>query len=229
MFNNNPYKHCVVVSTLDEYKAMPLKSRELVVWYWPSPLYIKPYALRAGDGNDFIGEWTKFDEYVKKEYPVQYFFRDTVVGFFQDIETSCRRIKWKIKPYFKPSRKEMRDKVFIRQYRDLDSIIVQFCMQCVIEYVDREKCFDKITFDYSDTVKTFAAQLKECHVYATKGRQEILDEIEKAWEDVPLMMNDIAQNKMEKYNKVTELETKLEEADTQVCEWVVKNRRQLWT
>jgi hypothetical protein len=43
------------------------------------------------------------------------------------------------------------------------------------------------------------------------------------------MMSDIAQNKMEKYNKVTELETKLEEADTQVCEWVVKNRRQLWT
>jgi hypothetical protein len=123
----------------------------------------------------------------------------------------------------------MRDKVFIRQYRDLDSIIVEFCMQCVIEYVDREKCFDKITFEYSETVKIFAAQLKECHVYATKGRQEILDEIEKAWEDVPLMMSDIAQNKMEKYNKVTELETKLEEADTQVCEWVVKNRRQLWT
>lgn len=227
MFNDNPYKHCVVVSTLDEYKAMPLKSRELVVWYWPFPLYIKPYALRAG--NDFIGEWTKFDEYVKNEYPVQYFFRDTFIGFFQDIEASVRRIKWKIYPYIKRSRKEMRDKVFIRQYRDLDSIIVEFCMQCVIEYVDREKCFDKIVFNYSNEMKTFAAQLKECHAYVTKGRQEILDEIEKAWEAVPLVMNDIAQNKMEKYNKVTELETKLEEADTQVCEWVVKNRRQLWT
>jgi hypothetical protein len=86
-----------------------------------------------------------------------------------------------------------------------------------------------MSFDSSDKVKTFAAQLKECHVYATKGRQEILKEIEKAWENVPPMMSDIAQNKMKKYNKVTELETKLEEADTQVCEWVVKNRRNLWT
>jgi hypothetical protein len=227
MFNNNPFKHSVIVHTVDEYKAMPRKSRELVVWYWPSPLYIKPYALSAG--TDLIGEWTKFDEYIKKEYPVQYFFRDTVIGFFQDIEMSFRRIKWKIKPYIQRERKEMRDKVFTRQYRDLDSIIVEFCMQCVIEYVDREKCFAEIAFDYSEKVKTFAAQLKECHAYATKGRQEILNEIEKAWEDVPLMMSDLAQNKMDKYNKVTELETKLEEADTQVCEWVVKNRRLLWT
>jgi hypothetical protein len=123
----------------------------------------------------------------------------------------------------------MRDKVFTRNSGDLDSIIVEFCLQCVIEYVDREKCFENIVFSSSKELETFAAQLKECHAYATKGRQEILDEIEKAWEAVPLVMNDIAQNKMEKYNKVTELETKLEEADTQVCEWVVKNRRQLWT
>ena len=227
MFKDNPYKHCVMVHTVDEYKAMPRKSRELVVWYWPCPLYIKPYALSAGD--DLVGEWTKFDEYVKKEYPVQYFFRNTVAGFFWDIETSYRRIKSKVRPYIKYPRKEMRDKVFTRNSGDLDSIIVEFCLQCVIEYVDREKCFDHILFDYSDEVKTFAAQLKECHVYATKGRQEILKEIEKAWEDVPLMMADFAQNKMEKYNKVTELENKLKEADTQVCEWVVKNRRLLWT
>lgn len=227
MFKDTPRKHSVMVHTVDEYKAMPRQSRELVVWYWPSPLYIKPYALSAGD--DLVSEWTKFDEYVKKEYPVQYFFRETVVGFFWDIETSCRRIKWKITPYIQRERKKMRDKVFTRQYRDLDSIIVEFCMQCVIEYVDREKCFENIRYDSTEERKTFAAQLKECHVYATKGRQEILKEIEKAWEDVPLMMSDIAQNKMEKYNKVTELETKLEEADTQVCEWVVKNRRHLWT
>jgi hypothetical protein len=227
MFNDNPYKHCVMVHTVDEYKAMPLKSRELVVWYWPYPLYIKPYALRAG--NDFIGEWTKFDEYVKKEYPVQYFFRDTVVGFFQDIQHYFKRIKWKVKPYLKLHRKEMRDKVFTREYRDLDSIIVEFCLQCVIEYVDREKCFDKIVYSSSKELETFAAQLKECHAYATKGRKEILDEMEKAWDAVPLVMGDIAQNNMNKYAKITELEAKLEEADTQVCEWVVKNRRQLWT
>jgi hypothetical protein len=123
----------------------------------------------------------------------------------------------------------MRDKVFTREYRDLDCIIVEFCLQCVIEYVDREKCFDQILFDYSEKLETFAAQLKECYAYATKGRQEILNEIKKAWEDVPLMMNDLAQNKMDRYNKVTELEEKLVEADTQVCEWVVKNRRLLWT
>jgi len=215
-----------MVHTVDEYKAMPRQSRELVVWYWPSPLYIKPYALTAG--NDFIGEWTKFDAYIKKEYPVQYFFRETVVGFFQDIETSCRRIKWKIYPYIKIPRKEMRDKVFTRECRDLDSIIVEFCLQCVIEYVDREKCFEDIVYDSTEELKTFAAQLKECHAYATKGRKEILNEIEKAWDAVPLVMNDISQNKMEKYAKVTELETKLEEADTQVLEWVIKNRTQFW-
>ena len=227
MFNDSPYKHCVMVHTVDEYKAMPVKSRELVVWYWPCPLYIKPYALTAGD--DLIGEWTKFDAYIKKEYPVQYFFRETVAGFFWDIQHYSKRIKWKIMPYLKHPRKEMRDKVFTREYNDLDSITVKFCLQCIIEYVDREKCFENIVYDSTEELKTFAAQLKECHTYATKGRQEILNEIEKAWEAVPLVVNDIAQNKMEKYAKVTDLETKLDEADTQVCEWVVKNRRQLWT
>jgi hypothetical protein len=228
MFKDNPYKHCVIASTFDEYKAMPLQSREQVVWYWPCPLYIKPYALRAGQ-DELIGEWTKFDEYVKKKYPAQYFFRDTVDGFFWDIRHYFKRIKSKVRPYIKYPRKEMRDKVFTRKYFDLDSIIVKFCLQCVIEYVDRERCFDHILFDSSEDDKTFAAQLKECHTYAMKGRQEILTEIEKAWEAVPLVMNDIVQNKMDKYNKVVELEAKLVEADTQVCEWVVKNRRRLWT
>lgn len=225
MFNNNPHKHCVMVHTADEYKAMPRKSRELVVWYWPSPLYIKPYALSAGD--DLVREWTKFDEYVKKEYPVQYFFRDTIVGFFWDVKHYFLTIKWEIIPYIWRERKEMRDKVFARKYRDLDSIIVEFCLQCVIEYVDREKCFENIAYDSTEELKTFAAQLKECHAYGTKGRQEILNEIEKAWEAV--VVGEVVQNKMEKYAKVTDLETKLDEADTQVCEWVVKNRKQLWT
>lgn len=227
MFNDSPYKHCVMVHTVDEYKAMPVTSRELVVWYWPCPLYIKPLALTAGD--DLIGEWTKFDAYIKKEYPVQYFFRETIAGFFWDIQHYSRRIKWKVRPYIKYPRKEMRDKVFTREYNDLDSITVKFCLQCIIEYVDREKCFENIVYDSTEELKTFSAQLKECHAYATKGRQEILNEIEKAWEAVPLVVNDIAQNKMEKYAKVTDLETKLDEADTQVCEWVVKNRKQLWT
>ena len=221
MFNDSPYKHCVMVYTVDEYKAMPLQSRELVVWYWPFPLYIKPYALRAGE--DLIGEWTKFYAYIKKEYPVQYFFRETVNDFFNNILFYFKRIKSKMRRYIKHPRKEMRDKVFTRTSGDLDSIIVEFCLQCVIEYVDREKCFDNIVFDSSNELKTFAAQLKECHAYATKGRQEILEETDRAWDSIPDNSNS------NKYNKITELEAKLEEADTQVCEWVVKNRRQLWT
>lgn len=216
-----------MVNTVDEYKAMPVTSRELVVWYWPFPLYIKPYALRAGDYP--IGEWTKFYAYIKEEYPVQYFFRKTIVHLFHRMERNLRDIRYNVKRYIKIPRKEMRDRVFTREYSDLSSIVVEFCLQCVIEYVDREKFFEKIEFNSSNEMRTFAAQLKECHTYATKGRQEILTEIENAWEAIPLVMNGITQNNVNKYDKITELENKLEEADTQVCEWVIKNRKLLWT
>jgi tRNA nucleotidyltransferase/poly(A) polymerase len=196
------------------------------VWYWPCPLYIKPYAFRAGDNT--MHEWDKFDAYIKKEYPVQYFFRETVSDFFDNIRRRWATIKYDTKCYIKIPRKEMRDKVFNREYRSLDTVIVEFCLECVIEYVDREKCFEEIVFDSTDELKTFAAQLKECHEYAVKGRLEIKEEIEKAWHNILMCRENGESNSHSQYEKITELENKLEQADTQVLEWVIKNRKQFW-
>jgi succinate dehydrogenase flavin-adding protein (antitoxin of CptAB toxin-antitoxin module) len=206
---------------------MPLQSREFVVWYWPCPLYIKPYALRA-TGDNPLHEWDKFDAYIKKEYPVQYFFRETVSDFFDNIRRRWAIIKYDTKRYIKIPRKEMRDKVFNREYRSLDTVIVEFCLECVIEYVDREKCFEEIVFDSNDELKTFAAQLKECHEYAVKGRLEIKEEIEKAWHNVLQCRENGESNSHSQYEKITEFENKLEQADTQVIEWVIKNRKLFW-
>ena len=225
MFNDNPYKHCVAARTTDEYKILPLQSRERAVWYWPFPLYITPYALSAGQDGELTSEWDKFDMYIKKQYPVQYFFRKIISNYLFEVKYRCTNIAWKVKRYIKFPRKEMRDKIFIRDFRDLDSIIAEFCIQCVIEYVDREKCFKHVEFNSNDESKTFAAQLKECHDYAINGRVTLHSALEKAWEDVP-MDNSPG---MSKYNKVHELEVKITEADSQVCEWVIKNRAHLWT
>lgn len=216
----------VMAHTMDEYLKFPIESRERRVWWWPTKWYVAPFALECKSfRSKEKTEWDKFEEYAKEHYPIQRWLRDDVSGFFEyTIYHNLKEIKWKIKHRLRNPRKEMRDATFPSTYWDLQTHIVEFHIQCVIEYVEREECFKTIDWTWNEEIKKTAAELKEAYEYCKTGRAKLQAELEEAWKRVP----DEGEYDVV-YKEVNEKEAWLTECDTKLCEWVIKNRERLWT
>ena len=213
MNTTNKFPH-----TVKGYLELPLNEREKRVWFWPFKWYQKPYALG-------LGEWDKLDEYTKKNYPVQYFLREEVYMWSYRLDRRLRDIKYAIKHRIINPRKEMRAKTFPPRYQDLDTIIVDFCLECIVEYVDREKCFDTILWDRDEEHIQRARVIKEIYAYAKTGRKALQDKIDKKWEYIPSGGN----HSLKVYEPIELLEQEMTDLDTKYSTWVVSNRAYLWT
>ena len=120
-------------------------------------------------------------------------------------------------------RKEMRNKVFPHRWNDLTESIVTFHLEALIEFVDREKCFDNIEYNSDNHHREFAKGLKECYDYAKITRPSLKLKLEEAYKDVPFEGDFLVV-----YKEVNKITTDMKEYDTKVCEWVIKNRDYFW-
>ena len=213
----SPRTENMLVSTVAQFLALPASLRAHRVWYWPTKWYDEPYALE-------MGEWDKFRAYTQKEYPVQSFIRNDVDIHFMRLNRKLRELKSWIKYRINHPRKQIIKSVFIPEYQDLDSIIVKFCLECIVEYVEKEKCFEHIVWDSDDNRATDANTIKEIYTYAKCTRPLLLQEIQMLWKSLPDKVSD-----MKEYDPINLKEKEVEDLDTKWCAWVVTHRDRLWT
>jgi hypothetical protein len=226
-FDPGVFTVCAPVRTVEAYLALPLEQRERRVWFWPFKWYTEPYALEWGEDGIFglFSEWDKFRAYTKKKYPVQSFIRNEIHIMFLVFRRRWLDVKYWVKNRIINPRKEMRAVVFPSRYQDLDSIIITFCLECVVEYVDREKCFDTIVWDNDEEHIQRARVIKEIYAYAKTGRKALQDKIDKEWEYIPSG----GKHSLKVYEPIELLEQEMADLDTKYCTWVVSNRSYLWT
>jgi len=139
------------------------------------------------------------------------------------LEFKFRDIKRYIRYHISTPRKKMRDAVFPPEYFDLDHIVVQFHLQCIIEFVEREKYFENTVWDWNEESKAKGLELKEAYEYAKTGRAKLQEDINGAWK----FINNL--DEPDPFKDLNEKEDWLFECDTQFCKWVVENRKLLWT
>lgn len=193
------------------------KKYEKTVWWWPCKWYIEPYAL-SFDG------WEHNAQYYKSNYPVQYFLRRELPCLWNiRVVMPLRELKYEIKGRLRNPRKEMRDSVFSHRWQDLTYTIVNFHIQAVIEFVDREKCFDHVVYSDTEIHKKFERELREMYNYAKTGKGELEKSLDKAYERV-----DHSKHYEEAYKEVHTIEQAIEDHDTKLCQWVAENRQFFW-
>jgi hypothetical protein len=134
-----------------------------------------------------------------------------------------RDLKYKIKNTLRNPRKEMRDSVFPSDWSDLTESITQFHTEAVIEFVDREKCFETVDYSSDEIHKKFQTELLEMHEYAKTKRPELVEQLDKAYERV-----DTNKPYHEAYKQVHEIENEIKIRDTKLCHWVIDNRDFFW-
>jgi hypothetical protein len=187
------------------------------VWWWPTKWYIEPHALGLYD-------WKEANEYFKSNYPVQYLLRHEIAYSYNvHISMRLRDLKYKIKNTLRNPRKEMRDSVFPSDWSDLTESITKFHTEAVIEFVDREKCFETVDYSSDEIHKKFQTELLEMHEYAKTKRPELVEQLDKAYERV-----DTNKPYHEAYKEVREIENEIKIRDTKLCHWVIDNRDFFW-
>jgi hypothetical protein len=195
-----------------------LKSEyEKNVWWWPTKWYIEPCALG-------LYGWKEADQFFKSNYPVQYFLRNKIPRLYNGyLVMYMRDLKRKIQWSLRNPRKEMRNSVFPAHWQDLTETIIKFHVEAVIEFVEREKCFQKIDYSSDELHKKFEKELTEMYLYARTTRQELLQLVDEAYERV-----DYQKPYQEAYKEISDIENDIKNRDLKLSQWVIENREFFW-
>lgn len=191
------------VFTFKDWLGLPLTEKYVMKWYLP-PFYREPFALSMED-------WKQFNDYAKKNHPIEFFFRYTLNNYLGKWENRFSMLYYKIKNIIFNPRAKMRKAVFPAEYHDLPSIIDQFHFEVIKEFIDREKCFEVNVYGDKEG-KQFKKQILAYYKYITKDREALLNKVFSANRKFNSKYMDLVKQK-----------------DTELAIWVINNREKLWT
>jgi hypothetical protein len=115
-------------------------------------------------------------------------------------------------------------------------LIEVILIECLKNFVDKdgEDAFGFLCNDNPENQARFMKELKAMYDFATVKLPTLEKELEVAWDKVPHRdLSDINKGTKDDYEKtygeVNRLEKEISELKTFICEWVVKNREDMWT
>ena len=123
-----------------------------------------------------------------------------------------------------------------RRWTDKDSIIQLVLFECIVHFVEKEKCFDVTVWDDTEDHKRVAAKIREIYDWIKVIRPRKEDEMWAAYPPIdkinPLDWVNQGTTKEEynvRYGLVDKLEAYIDKKDTEYLQWIVLNRSMLWT
>lgn len=134
---------------------------------------------------------------------------------------SIQNLKWKLQ-----HQNKWAIKIIGRKFRDKPELIAEWLYAAVIDFVEKEKCFEVTDWDCSEETRRLAAELREIYTWAKTGRAEFSERIRKSVVEVSMedwLKSDV---NWDEYNRLTD---EMEQWDTRCLSWIVANRGILWT
>ena len=145
-------------------------------------------------------------------------------SFRNIIPWKIKKFYYSIRDWFNPCQKWL-IKEIPNHWSDKTSLIPKLLIACLIDFVEGEKCFERIDYniydkDGNDTgeLNDFADHLKDYYEVASKILPDLRNELEREYNK---RSND--------YTRIDQLEEDINQLEGIICKWVVENRDQLWT
>jgi len=202
-----------IVTTTEEWLKLPRSERVPRKWYWPTGWYEAPFAM-------MINDWNNWEKHIKKEYPIQYWLRESFQYTFRHYYRTIKGLK----RYIINPRRRMRNAVFSVQYMDLVELVPHFHFQAIIEFVEVEKTFE-VTDWSEEGVSEKGKKLKGLYNYVKYERPFLLEKLNTAYEQIEIT----TEYDLNRYNEVDTISKEIKNKDTELCIWVIQNRDYLWT
>lgn len=222
----------VKADSVDGYFAKPKSEREKNILFLK--LYRKPYALPwEGFGNNGESGWEAWDKRIKKEYPIQWFFREWLPSYDNPIYAFFGRLKMKISDFryglknwlFPPySRTLKAARPF--GWRDMDTRLVDINFALILDFYYEEYLDSHIDWEH-ESHRDFSTELKEMvhfiEIRIPEAKKEIQNIYSKIKTDTPKEERDAI------WNKTDKIDQGIAEIEMAILTWLLKNKDKMWT
>ena len=203
-------------ASVDDYIKLPKSERTVNGWWYKN---IGSFKMDSVFDNT---EPEKYYSFLKKEFPVQYFFREYLYRKFSYLGYRWERVYYdRIRPIFAPQNSRLR-KTIPRTWSDITELIPNFLFECLKKFKE-EEC-DHINWESDEPHKKFYTGLQLWYSYIT---------IERNLMDVKIS-NSYPPRKAkgtyeELYGELNRLEEELKTKDTECLTWIINNREAFWS
>lgn len=224
-----PKDICNSVYKFEDYKALPKEQRE------KHGLYLMPFGLQI-DLKEFgvkrKTEWDLFYDYIRQEYPIQWFFRywitswnNPVYRVLKIIYMNYQDIKYTIKRFIKPFFPRWRASCKRHQYTDITELSVKSNFALILDYWHEEVSKDLVNWNADSHSKQFYKELKSAVKYIENDRKTLEDRADKELSKATKRKGTYEV----RYKKYNQLEEDIKNKDTETLIWFINNRNYFWT
>jgi hypothetical protein len=206
----------VNVSSAEDYFKLDRSKRE------KHGFYLLPFSLPWSMDEDDDG-WNAFDKEIKKLYPIQFFFRNTLYRFFSRKKHQIEYdLIYPIRTWFKNPNKRILKCIPRHRWVDRSSLVWDINAAIVLDFHEEmtKSCVD---WDHSKEVR----EVRDWIIFA---KDVILNEIPKMEHDIDCthkIWN--SKNGAACYEKVVAIEAGIEKLKTALIRDLAKYRDYLWT
>ena len=229
----------IKLDSVDSYFSTPKKDREFLGLYkTPHALPAELFFLRKSQENEEKG-WGYFYEQIRKQYPVQWFFRhwlfcydNPVYFFFKSLHRRFLDLKWATKNFLKPNYSRWRNSLKRHEYKDISYLFEESNLNLILDFYHEEVVDGWVDWKADELHKKFYVELLENVRWIEEEKikkQQQLDEATTYAVDNPVFDNFGKLDYYSTYRHVHALEESLENKTTQILKWFCDNRKMFWT
>lgn len=225
----------IKINSVDEYFSLPKSEREKF------GLYLLPFALPFTffNADKKTKGWKDFYSQLKKEYPIQYFFRQWLTSYENPVYAfinskiiwSAKDLKWKIVRYFNPFYPRWRKVLPRHKYSDITELVVDSNFALICDFYYEEVKEGLVDWKSDDTHKKFHKELLSVIKWIEVDREKHINRIDKALTFA--IKNPINKKGKLDYNQTykthNKLEDELKNKDTKILTWFIEQREFFWT
>ena len=188
--------------------------------------YKKPHSLEWNPHDDTVG-WTAWEKETKKNYPIQYFFREEVTTFFRVKWMRLQEFKYQVKCFFFPKHQELR-KAIPRTWVDITNLVVDLNFAMILSF-KKEADESFIDWDGTPEHRKFKNWLDPAAHWITEGRPNCEAQRDALYPPHPLPPEMKGLTYEQLYGSLNAVEKLIDETDTNILKQMIEYREYMWT
>ena len=227
MTSRNPFKRRVPVHSVREYFSLPRNKR---VHFG---LYLYPVALPSSLLGAVDDGWEKWEQMIRKEFPVQWWFREYVFNMNSCIYTPYRRVCSVVRKFYygcvrfiKPGIPRTRATIPRHKYIDISDAVLDVNFALLCDFWHEEVSAGCVDYTVDDENKKFYAWLESAVFWIEHARVAANKELDAA------LMSAYQLDKLDdsdRFSLYDKLQKHIDDTDTRILTEIVKYRSKLWT
>lgn len=217
-----------------EYFALPKEKRE-----W-NGLYKKPLAMpfdfKSWDDPNYMDDgWNEWNFKIKREYPIQWFFREWMTSYDNPVYAAYSRTKMKlekwyynVKRFIKPTRPKLMKATKRHSYEDVTNLVVDVNFALILDFWYGEVVDGFVDWHSDEQHQAIYDWLSYAVKWIESEKPMLQEEVELLLTKANKECNDGKTYELA-YKDFNDMEKLIDDTDTAVVMQLAKHRDYLWT